>query len=429
MISPAFPRPDRRAASPGPGRFLARILVTDGEQRSSLAAVRSLGRAGHEVLVCSSRRRPLAGASKHAAATFPVDDPLARPDRFREAVASIMEREGVEVLLPMTDTSAPLLLELRQRMPGLLIPFPSRTTYEAISDKDHLMEVARGLGVPVPRQIAVARRTLAGSLRALVDEAFGSEAPVVLKPARSAVVGPRGVERFGVRQLDRAADVAAALEAFPEEAFPILVQERITGPGLGAFVLADGGCTIATFGHRRIREKPPTGGVSVYREAVALRDDVRGHAERILEAFEWTGVAMVEFKEDAATGTPYLMEVNGRFWGSLQLAIDAGVDFPRLLVDRALGRDPGPAVTGRTGIRSRWLWGDVDHLLWMLRARGDVRAAHPELPSRLGALGRFLVPWRPGDRFEVLSARDPRPFLRETVQWVAQLRRKAPLRP
>jgi predicted ATP-grasp superfamily ATP-dependent carboligase len=408
---------------------LPRILVTDGEQRSSLAAVRSLGRAGHEVLVCSSRSRPLAGASKHAAATFQVPDPLEHPAPFREEVAGIVQRERVAVLLPMTDTSAPLLLELRERVPGLVIPFPAAASYEAISDKGNLMEVARGLGVPVPRQIVVARRALAGSMRATLDEAFGSQAPIVLKPSRSAVVGPGGVDRFGVRQLDRAADALEALDAFPEEAFPILVQERITGPGLGAFLLADGGRTLATFGHRRIREKPPTGGVSVYREAVPLRDDVRGHAERILEAFEWTGVAMVEFKEDAATGTPYLMEVNGRFWGSLQIAIDAGVDFPRLLVDRALGRASGPVGAIKTGIRSRWLWGDVDHLLWMLRARHEVLAAHPELPSRLGALGRFLIPWRPGDRFEVLRASDPRPFLRESAQWAAELRRKDPRRP
>ncbi len=46
---------------------------------------------------------------------------------------------------------------------------------------------------------------------------------------------------------------------------------------------------------------------------------------------------MVEFKADARTGTPYLMEINGRFWGSLQLAIDAGVDFPAILVAAALG--------------------------------------------------------------------------------------------
>src|SRR5690606_2968691 len=222
-----------------------------------------------------------------------------------------------------------------------------------------------------------------------------------------------------VRPARDEAELAEGLAAYPPEAYPILVQERVTGPGIGVFLLAREGRSLAAFGHRRIREKPPTGGVSVYRESVRPRPDVRRHAERLLEALGWTGVAMVEFKEDVATGTPYLMEVNGRFWGSLQLAIDAGVDFPRLLVSSALGEEVGPAPELREGIRSRWEWGDVDHLLWMLLRGPRARAIDPTLPGRLAALGRFLVPWRPGDRPEVLRWSDPRPFLRESAQWVA----------
>ena len=82
----------------------------------------------------------------------------------------------------------------------------------------------------------------------------------------------------------------------------------------------------AVFAHRRLREKPPSGGVSVYRESVAPDPSLVARAAALLAGLGWRGVAMVEMKTDARTGTPYLMEVNGRFWGSLQLAVDAGVD-------------------------------------------------------------------------------------------------------
>ena len=130
---------------------------------------------------------------------------------------------------------------------------------------------------------------------------------------------------------------------------------------------------------------------------------------------------MVEFKQDAATGTPYLMEVNGRFWGSLQLAIDAGVDFPELLVRLASGESVEPPTGFRLGVRSRWLWGELDHLLWILRAPRGYRRENPDLPTRVAALARFLVPWRPGDRLEVLRFSDPKPFLRESVAWFRAL--------
>ena len=130
---------------------------------------------------------------------------------------------------------------------------------------------------------------------------------------------------------------------------------------------------------------------------------------------------MVEFKEDAATGTPYLMEVNGRFWGSLQLACDAGIDFPGVLVGLALGEEVDVARSYRIGIRSRWLWGDVDHFLWMFRNSAERRSLPPYLPGRLGTLLRLLILWRPRDRFEVLRFCDPKPFFRESVEWVRSI--------
>ena len=87
-----------------------------------------------------------------------------------------------------------------------------------------------------------------------------------------------------------------------------------------------------------------------------------------------------------------------------------------------LGEDPAPVTRYRTGVRSRWLLGDFDHLLWVLRATQAQRRAAPELPGRIRALGRFLRVWWPGDRWEVLRLSDPRPFLRECATWLRDLR-------
>lgn len=407
-----------------------RILITDGEQRSSLAAVRSLGRAGHRVSVCSSRRRPLAGASRFAEASHQVPDPSSDPHGFVTRVAALVESEAIDLLLPMTDVSVPLLVGLGERHPDLLLPLPDPDTYRNVSDKVWLCDLARSLGVPVPEGFVLPTRPTASELQdpeaPLARMVRDGAMPLILKPGRSAVESAGGTARFGVRQVTTVEELHRTLLEYDPAAYPLLVQERISGPGLGAFMLADHGRILATFGHRRIREKPPTGGVSVYRESVPLRGDLTEHATRILSHVGWTGVAMVEFKEDASTGTPYLMEINGRFWGSLQLAIDAGVDFPRLLVETVRGteegvssRDQTPPVP-RAGVRSRWFWGDVDHLIGVLKAPRGYRLVNPELPSRIGAVLRFLVPWRPGDRYEVLDVGDPRPFLRETWQWITR---------
>jgi hypothetical protein len=126
---------------------------------------------------------------------------------------------------------------------------------------------------------------------------------------------------------------------------------------------------------------------------------------------------MLEFKTDRRTGQPYLMEINGRLWGSLQLAVDAGVDFPALLVGCALGERPArPAY--HVGVRNRWWWGDVDHLVARLRSSSTELALPPDAPSRWAVLRDFLRVWRPRERNEVLRLADPMPFVRETVDWL-----------
>src|SRR6185503_12080629 len=112
-------------------------------------------------------------------------------------------------------------------------------------------------------------------------------------------------------------------------------------------------------------------------------------------------------------GDAVLMEINGRFWGSLQLAMDAGVDFPALLVDAALGRRTTPVTAWRSGVRSRWFWGDADHLLARLRHSAADLHLPADAPSRLAALAGFIAasvrPWND----QVIRFSDPRPALHE----------------
>ena len=144
----------------------------------------------------------------------------------------------------------------------------------------------------------------------------------------------------------------------------------------------------ASFAHRRLREKPPSGGVSVYRESIAADPALVERSRRLLEHFGWQGVAMVEYKVDERTGTPMLMEINGRFWGSLQLAVDAGVDFPRLLIECAEGRLPRRRRLYAVGTRLRWWWGDVDQLLLRLRRSSE------QLGLPAGVAGQAPGRWR-----------------------------------
>ena len=388
-----------------------RILVTDGTQRSALAVVRSLGRAGHVVFVCGARVPSLAGSSKHSFAESIVANPLETPAQFVSDVAHLVERWRIDTVIPITEASLLALLPERETL-GVMIPWPDLDTFRAVSDKKSLLATAASLGFAIPKQLVLNSDV---DVRAMDPTLL--DYPLVLKPARS--VSEHGGQRvsLGVVHVATASALRRAITALGDAAFPILVQQRIVGPGIGIFLLVWDGKVLATFAHERLREKPPSGGVSVYSQSVAADAELVEHSRQLLAKVGWRGVAMVEFKRDARTGIAYLMEVNGRFWGSLQLAIDAGVDFPSLLVAAASG-EAMTSSSYRVGTRSRWWWGDVDHLLARWRKDAATLALPANAPSRWRATLDFLTFWHPHDHNEVFRLRDPRPFLRETIEWL-----------
>jgi predicted ATP-grasp superfamily ATP-dependent carboligase len=383
-----------------------RILITDGNERAALAATRSLLRAGHAVVVTAPTRWSLAGVSRGSRSRALNADPLDNPSMYAGEVGRIAREEGVEIVLPTTDASVEAVLEHRTAMPeGVVVPFPDLATYRAASDKAGVLPLAQTSGFGVPDSRVITRLDEAEEV--LSDVAFF---PAILKPHRSVVTVGGSRRKTQVTQVTDAAACRHALAALPREAFPVLLQRPVSGVGEGFFALRWDGRTVAMFAHRRLREKPPAGGVSVYRESIALDEGLAGPGIRLLDALNWHGVAMVECKREESTGRPIVMEVNGRFWGSLQLAIDAGVDFPALLARCVAGEHVPECRDYRVGVRSRWFWGDVDHLYLRLR--------DAQVGSRLGALFDFLRV-RPGrDRSEIGRWRDPAPFVVETLQWL-----------
>jgi len=387
----------------------------DGEQRAALAIVRSLGRAGHTVYVASSVATPLAGASRYAAKTFRVADGLHQPEQLAEDVLALISTHRINMLIPVTEPSLLALLPRRDALPGVCLPFPDLSTFSAICDKEAVLAQAAREGIAVPAQQVVATPADAEAL-----DVRTLPYPLVVKPARSVSGEAQHRAKFMVQYADTPEQLRDLLSGADARAYPLLLQQRIVGPGIGLFVLLWNDHVLARFAHRRLREHPPAGGVSVYSESVAMDDALLDRAVRLLRAFRWSGVAMVECKIDAATGTPYLMEINGRFWGSLQLAISAGVDFPALLVRAASGESVTPVTTYHVGVRNRWIWGEINHLVTRLRHSDRALALPPGAPSR-GTMLRQFFTWSSNDRYETPQRRDLRPFWRETVQWFSSL--------
>lgn len=392
------------------GSDMEKILILDGNTRSALAATRSLGRRGVPVVVADQTKRTLAGASEYCQESFTYPAPTANLRAFLSTVKGECRQRGIRVIFPMTDVSMAAVLKHRVAFQNFQLPFVEFPTFEAVSDKWNLLRVAQRLNITIPQTHYISDG------RSLERVYPTLKFPVVLKPYRSMIWTSGHCTAASVKYAESPRELERTLAQY--EYFgrnPFLIQEYVSGQAHGIFTLYNQGKLVASFAHRRLRENPPSGGVSVLCESVEKNPGAWSMARTLLDHVGWHGVAMVEFKV-TADGTPYLMEVNGRFWGSLQLAIDAGVDFPWLLYQLATGKTVDSVDGYATGVRSRWLLGDLAWL-WKVLA-GNELPPGPRFPKRTWSILQFLNFFDSHTRCEENRWHDIKPFFFELARLV-----------
>lgn len=438
-----------------------KVLVLDGNENQAVACVRSLARAGHEVSVGADTSWSKAGWSRFARATFRYTPPQRDAEALVEAVAAEAARtrntqeasrargrseasrerstreassargtpeapserevssERGTLVLPLTERTTLPLSAAREKIfaaGGLLVLPPHETVLRAF-DKRQTTRLAASLGVAVPRTESITDRERAREFAARAHY------PVVLKPRSSEELTAAGAVRAtGAPAYARdAREFVSAFDALRRRCTEVLAQEFVEGAGAGYFALMREGEPRAEFAHRRLRDVRPTGSGSALRESVAVGARLREAGLAVLRELRWHGVAMVEFRV-RADGTPVFLEVNGRFWNSLALAVHAGADFPAMLARMAETGDVEPSFDYRAGVRCRWLLGDFRHLLEVMRG------APAGFPGRFPARGRTLLDFlKPvaGTFHDNFSADDPAP---ELGDWLDFIFRRLPAR-
>jgi len=394
------------------------VLVTDGENRSSLAVTRSLGKKGCYVVVTGVSRSNIASNSSFCRAAYHIPNPLVDGQEYVEEIKAIVKKEKIDVIFPMTETSIYLLNPIRESLPcNVILACPQEDKMKIVSNKVSLCQLAEKLNVPIPRTLFIGSPV---DLITRLDEI--DHYPVVVKPALSKIQERHGFLSAGVMYASSRNELEHLYSTENVLRYPSMVQEKIVGPGTGLFTLYDSDRHLALFSHRRLREKPPSGGVSVVSESIPLDQEMVEAADRLLTAVKWQGVAMVEFKRDLRDGKAKLMEINGRFWGSLQLAIDCGVDFPSLLLDYVEGKKVlNHGGNYRVGHKLKWLLGTLDHLLIRLKNNDEDLNLPPGFPSRGKSIYDFFKFREKNSSFDVLDMHDFGPFWFELRSYILQI--------
>jgi len=186
-------------------------------------------------------------------------------------------------------------------------------------------------------------------------------------------------------------DVVARFLRAREFAPPMLLQEYCAGAGVGIEMLLHHGECLAAFQHRRIKEFPYTGGISVTAIAEAVNQKLLDSSLALLRALRWEGVAMVEYKVNP-DGRAVFMEVNGRYWGTISLPIAAGIDFPLYQWQLLHGERPEIPKSYSIGTKWRFTMGYLTRLYSLLGQGRHSAYARQLLRQNLGEmLGDFSL--------------------------------------
>lgn len=397
-----------------------RVLITDAQAPAAVAAVRSLGRLGIEPVVgCPAGAVPLASYSRYCAGRLPLPDPSADPDAYAGAMLDEVRRGDLDAVLPLSDQTFAACAGVRDEIErSVAYCAASNRALEAAWDKWDLLN--RGRAVALPSPVA----------RLVDDEADWREArrevgvPLVLR-ARWSVRrnGDRLVKpATGVHFDDASADRDARGRIDRGEAF--VVSRWVRGTGRGVYLFIAGGRAVLRFGHIRLRETNPCGSPACAALADVPDDTAVERCARLLADLGVEGAAMVEFRRTADEGEDRLVEVNPRLWGSVSLAIGAGLDFPVHQV-RFFARGTVPAMPERLApvVGFRYLAGELSHLVhaW----KGPPPSWGGDFPRFGTAWGGFVQSFRDGFGYYHQSTEDPVPGIVEPIAYALGRMRRA----
>ncbi|MDO9182496.1 MAG: hypothetical protein Q7U04_08805, partial [Bacteriovorax sp.] len=231
------------------------VLVTDGENRSALAATRSLGKKGCTVFVTSNNALNISSSSKYCQNAYKTPDPLTDGEHYSQAITEIVSNEHIDVIFPMTEQSVYCLNNSREILGNkVILACAPPEKMEAVSNKFSLFQLAEKLGVDIPQTIYVT-----GPDDFLRKRDHIPVFPVVVKPAFSKIQIDNKIISTGVMYASNQHELNKLYDLKPALRYPSMIQEMITGEGTGLFTLFDHDRHLALFSHRRILEKPPSG--------------------------------------------------------------------------------------------------------------------------------------------------------------------------
>jgi predicted ATP-grasp superfamily ATP-dependent carboligase len=394
-------------------------LVLDAHLRQSLVTVRSLGRRGMRVAALDARNEGLhhpTFASRWCRESFIAPSYEQGAEPYVAYLEALLETMNTPVLITSSDGTLDILRQQRARLgKRARLAIASDAALDIAVNKERTLALARESGIGVPAGVQI------GDVNDVATALKEVGLPAVIKPVCSWVWGEQENGRLECQLVTTVDEAQRAVAGALRLGGTALIQQFLSGRCEAVNFLYAGGEVYARFAQWARRMQPPLGGTSVWRQSIAVPDDIGEQAERLVRAANLEGYCEVEFRRDAA-GKPYLMEINPRLSASIEIAVRSGVDFPSLIFQWASGEPIDHVTSYRTGLWMRYLLGD-----FITTGQAILQRGRPGVTPPARAIGDFLATFFIPARYDYFDWQDLKPGLSATVgfgRFIAQYIRK-----
>ena len=382
------------------------VLIPEPMGRNVLAAVRSLGRRGHRITLAlpggkTGVPRPARSAfverlsrSRYVSEVRTIVSPMDSIDGYIGDIVEMASTDRFDAVIPFSHATCGAAAYGKDRIEQHTgLPSADLDHFMAFHNKLNAVHLAESLGVPVPETHCPESR------EELEQLAYRLTYPVVVKARIGCGV------RLGMRYaadpeelLDKYAEVESNEGyAFLDDFSHPLIQEYIPGQIHDVATICSHGRLRGALTQLRAITYPLSGGVGAV-NVTTYEPEMLEMARQLLETAGWHGPALVEFKLDSRDNTYKLLEVNPKFWGTTDLSIKAGIDFPQMACEIAADGDTTPRFDYKVGLTYRW-------------ATGYEILCVAQDPHRLRALASYGRRFFRGNTVYDFSPADPMPDL------------------
>jgi predicted ATP-grasp superfamily ATP-dependent carboligase len=404
-----------------------RAIVLDLAHPRAVAVVRSLARAGVEVVGVDHRPNASGYYSKHLARRIRLDTRRGYDGALARALAELASDGGGGLLIPTADAPNVFVARHRERLARhFALCSPHWPVLDLCMDRAASYALASELGIHAPEAFAPADADALEEVLARLE--FG-KADYVLKTRVWDAPADVARDRYTLAPPPDAASFRAAWgEIAARSRLPPTIERVVPGRSddcVGvSLVMDDRGEPAVAYAVKRLHmytyargggyRHPYQMGANVYCESVHDEEAMQA-ALSLARRIGYVGALTVEFRRDPETGVLTFIKLDPRVIRSTSLSALLGVDVPRALYRSfALGERIAPRAYADV---VRWMW--VSQYVAALRQNASWGGALSETLRMLAILPRVRA-------FAYLSARDPLPFVKSMVYEVPVV--KQPLR-